>query len=89
MTVSEHPEWQIEKFEDEMDPFASIQWYVMQGNILIAQCEIEAHAVRIVLEHGRHVMYEQVLEHISAMTPDNHDLEAAIAAALRALNGTD
>jgi hypothetical protein len=82
----EHIEWRVEQYTDEMDPFANIQWYVTQGNIVIAQCEVESHAARIVAEHQRHVVYEQVLQHISAMTADNHDLEAAIAAALRALN---
>lgn len=84
--MQEHPDWRVEQYTDETDPFANIQWYVTQGDIVIAQCEIESHAVRIVAEHQRHVVYERVLHHISSMTVDSHDLEAAIEAALRALD---
>ena len=83
--MAEHQEWRLETFSDEMDPFGTVQFYVMHGNLMIAQCEIEAHAVRIIAEHERHTAYEQVLERIAGMSTASHDLEAAIAAAMRAL----
>jgi hypothetical protein len=83
--MPEQPPWRVEKYEDPMDPFATIQWYVMQGNVVIAQCEIEAYARRIVTDHERHLAYEQALEGISEMA----DLQAAIGAALRALESRD
>lgn len=84
--MAEEHEWRLEKYSDELDPFASVHWFVMQGNLVIAQCEVEAHATRIIVEHERHVIYEQALEHITGMSSASHDLEAAIAAALRALD---
>ena len=87
--MPEHPEWRIERYQDEMDPFANIQWYVMQGNVVLATCEVEAHAESILVEHSRRVVYEQVLQHISGMTASSHDLAAAIEAAFRALNRDD
>ena len=83
--MQEHIDWRVEQFTDEMDPFANIQWYVMQGNVVIAQCEVESHAERIVAEHQRFGAYEQALQHITGMTRDTHDIDAAIDAAHRGL----
>jgi hypothetical protein len=87
--MPDQPEWRVERYEDQDDPFISIQWYVMQGNVMIAHCEMEAYAQRILIEHQRHETYEQVLQHISSMSDDVHDLQAAVDAALRALEMPD
>ena len=84
--MQEKPEWRIEQYSDEMDPFANIQWFVMQGNIVMAQCEVETHAETILAQYQRQKTYGQALQHISAMTSDSHDLAAAIQAAKDALD---
>src|SRR5690606_25796200 len=73
LSMQEQPEWRIEKYSDEMDPFANIQWFVMQGNIVMAQCEVETHAETILAQYQRQKTYGQALQHISAMTSDSHD----------------
>ena len=83
--MPEQPQWWVEKYEDPMDPFATVQWYVVQGNLVVAQCEIEAYARRIVTDHERHLAYEQALEAISGMA----DLQAAVRAAMHALEARD
>lgn len=87
--MAEHPRWHLERFTDEMDPFSLPQFYVMHGSVLIAQCEIEAHAEAIIEEHVRLGRYQHALDQISRMTPDGHDLGAAVAEASRALGPSD
>ena len=85
--MTEHYEWRLETYQEAMDPFGTTQFYVMQGNMMIAQCEVEAHAALIVSERERLLRYQRALEHIAGMTPENDDLASAVTAATAALRG--
>jgi hypothetical protein len=82
--MAEHIQWRVEEYRDD-DPFVSVQWYVIQGSIVIAQCEIGEHAERILLEHVQKLTYEQVLRQIAAMSGGGHSLDEAVGLAKRAL----
>ena len=79
--------WRIEKYSDESDSFAGISWFVMRGNVVIAQCEVEAHAERILFEHRQYEAYGAALERIAAMSANEDGIETAQEAARRALDG--
>jgi len=83
--MAEQPEWRLETYQDEMDPFSAIQYYVMHGKVLIAQCEILAHADMIIAQNQRVLRYERALEQIAAMSAAAHDVDAAVASAQQAL----
>lgn len=85
--MPEYAQWRLEEYTDESDPFVAPQYYVMHGNLMIAHCEVEAHAAQIVAEHQRLERYERALEQIAAMTPSGDGLRAAVAAAAGALEG--
>ena len=81
----EEQEWRIERYLDETDPFASLSWFVMRGNAVIAQCEVEAHARRILREHQQYEVYARALAVIARLTAQ-HDLQDARETARRALD---
>jgi hypothetical protein len=81
----EEQEWRVERYLDETDPFASLSWFVMRGNAVIAQCEVEAHAERILLEHQHYEVFARALTEIAALSHE-HGLAAAREAAQRALD---
>jgi hypothetical protein len=83
--VTEHYEWRLEVYQDAEDPFGAIQFYVMQGAIMLAQCDVESHASLIVSERQRLRHFQQALERIAAMSPQSHELQAAVLAATEAL----
>ena len=83
----EYHEWRLETYQEAMDPFGTIQFYVMQGNVMIAQCEIEAHAALIISERERLLRYQQALEQIAGMSAASHDLGSAVTMATEALRG--
>jgi hypothetical protein len=85
MTDSSADDWRIEQYQDETDPFASLQWYVMRGNAVIATCEVEAHAMSILAEHQRHQAYALALARIAGLGAG--DGLAARAIAREALQG--
>jgi hypothetical protein len=77
--------WRIERYSDETDVFAGISWFVMRGNVVIAQCEVQAHAERILFEHRQFELYARTLARIAGMSVSEHRIEAALEAARRAL----
>lgn len=81
--------WRIECYQDETDPFAALSWFIMRGNSVIAQCEVEAHAERILLEHRLFEAYTGVLTQIARMASEGRDIHAASEAARRALAQLD
>jgi tRNA(Ser,Leu) C12 N-acetylase TAN1 len=89
MREEEAQDWRIERYSDETDAFAAIHWFVMRGNVVIAQCEVQAHAERILFEHQQYEVYARVLVHIAGMSATEHDIEAALEAARRALDTKD
>jgi hypothetical protein len=86
--MSEYQEWRLETYTDEADPFATIQYYVMQGNMMIAQSEIRPNAAQIVAEHERLMHYRRALESIAKMTGGD-GLDAAVRTALSALEAPE
>lgn len=87
--MRDYAQWRLEEYMDETDPFVAPQYYVMHGNLMIAHCEVQAHAAQIVAENQRLERYERVLQHIAAMTSSAHALESAVAAAAGALDEAD
>jgi hypothetical protein len=83
--MAEHQAWHVEKYLDETDPFASASYFVMRGNVVIAQSEIEGHATQILELHTQHARYRAALEAIAGMA--SGDIDAAIGEAKRALDG--
>jgi hypothetical protein len=57
----------------------------MRGNAVIAQCEVEANAERILREHQQAQAYARALAEIAALTAQ-HDLQDAREAARCALD---
>lgn len=87
--MPEYAQWRLEEYADESDPFVAPQYYVMHGNLMIAHCEIPAHAAQIIAEHERLERYERALEEIADMTAPGHDLGSAISAARRVLDNRE
>jgi hypothetical protein len=81
--------WRIERYSDETDSFAGISWFVMQGNVVIAQCEVQAHAERILFEHKQYEAYAVALQRIAAMPAGERSIEVVQEAARQALDESD
>ena len=77
-------EWRIERYLDENDPFRNPVWYVLEGNLVIVESEIQDVAERIVRIYQEHRRYAQALREIAG-SPDDHHVRHARTIAQRAL----
>lgn len=59
-------EWRIERYLDENDPFRNPVWYVLEGNLVIAESEIQEVAERILRIYQERNRYEQALREIAS-----------------------
>jgi hypothetical protein len=83
--MSEREHWRLEMFLDEEDPFGTPVWYVLEGEILIAQSEMRTVAEKILRVHEEHRRFEFALRQIVSLSTEDAPSEELHHIARRAL----